>query len=129
MELGLMMRMLRGSVIVIAVCSRPPCCQRGRLAGIGGPGKWFRCRRLFVTLRRQKIVAHHQDESGVSMLYRILGRTGLKVSQLGFGAMRLPMVGEGEKAAVNRELSTPMIHRAIELGVNYFDTAVGYCNG
>lgn len=62
------------------------------------------------------------------MLYRVLGRTGLKVSQLGFGAMRLPMVGEGEKAAVNRELSTPMIHRAIELGVNYFDTAVGYCN-
>ncbi len=25
------------------------------------------------------------------MIYRTLGRTGLKVSQLGFGAMRLPM--------------------------------------
>lgn len=62
------------------------------------------------------------------MLCRTLGRTGLKVSQLGFGAMRLPMIGEGESATVNRELATPMIHRAIELGVNYFDSAVGYCN-
>lgn len=62
------------------------------------------------------------------MLYRELGRTGLKVSQLGFGAMRLPMVGEGPDARVDRALSTPMIHRAIELGVTYFDTAIGYCN-
>jgi len=61
------------------------------------------------------------------MIYRQLGRTGLKVSQLGFGAMRLPMVGEGEKATVNRELAIPMIHRAFEAGVNYIDTAVGYC--
>ncbi|MCX7018846.1 MAG: aldo/keto reductase [bacterium] len=62
------------------------------------------------------------------MIYRQLGRTGLKVSQLGFGAMRLPMVGEGEGATVNRELAIPMIHRAFEAGVNYIDTAVGYCN-
>ncbi len=62
------------------------------------------------------------------MLCRVLGRTGLKVSQLGFGAMRLPMVGQGPDARVNRELATPMIHRAIELGVTYFDSAIGYCN-
>ena len=62
------------------------------------------------------------------MIYRTLGRTGLKVSQLGFGAMRLPMTGEGEAARVNRELAVPMIHRAFEAGVNYIDTAVGYCN-
>ncbi len=48
------------------------------------------------------------------MIYRQLGKTGLKVSQLGFGAMRLPMVGEGEKALVNRELSTPMFHAAFD---------------
>ena len=29
---------------------------------------------------------------------------------------------------VNRELAIPMIHRAFEAGVNYIDTAVGYCN-
>ena len=62
------------------------------------------------------------------MIYRQLGRTGLKVSQLGFGAMRLPMVGEKENARINRELAIPMIHRAFEGGVNYIDTAVGYCN-
>ena len=62
------------------------------------------------------------------MIYRTLGKTGLKVSQLGFGAMRLPMVGEGEAAKINREKAIPMIHRAFEGGVNYIDTAVGYCN-
>jgi len=62
------------------------------------------------------------------MIYRQLGRTGLKVSQLGFGAMRLPMKGEGDGAVVDRELSTPMIHRAFQAGVNYIDSAVGYCN-
>ena len=63
------------------------------------------------------------------MIYRTLGRTGLRVSQLGFGAMRLPMIGTGEAARVDREKTIPMIHRAFEAGVNYIDTAVGYCNG
>jgi predicted aldo/keto reductase-like oxidoreductase len=62
------------------------------------------------------------------MLYRTLGRTGLKVSQLGFGAMRLPMKKEGDKDVVDRELAIPMIHRAFEAGVNYIDSAVMYCN-
>lgn len=62
------------------------------------------------------------------MIYRQLGTTGLKVSQLGFGAMRLPMVGERKDARVNDELAVPMIHRAFEAGVNYIDTAVMYCN-
>ena len=62
------------------------------------------------------------------MLYRVLGRTGLKVSQLGFGCMRLPMIGEGETSRIDRTLSTPMIRRAFESGVTYFDTAIGYCN-
>jgi uncharacterized protein len=62
------------------------------------------------------------------MIYRTLGRTGFKVSQLGFGAMRLPMTEAGENATVNRELAIPMIRRAFELGINYIDTAVGYCN-
>ena len=59
------------------------------------------------------------------MIYRTLGKTGLEVSQLGFGCMRLPMKG----GAVDRELAIPMMHRAMDAGVNYFDTAVGYLNG
>ena len=62
------------------------------------------------------------------MIYRQLGRTGLRVSQLGFGAMRLPMKEVNGTQAVDRELAIPMIHRAFEGGVNYIDTAVGYCN-
>ncbi|MHB9024729.1 MAG: aldo/keto reductase [Armatimonadota bacterium] len=62
------------------------------------------------------------------MIYRELGRTGLQVSQLGFGAMRLPMIGEGEEQRVNRELAIPMIQRAFDGGVNYIDSAVGYCH-
>ena len=62
------------------------------------------------------------------MIYRDLGKTGYKVSQLGFGAMRLPMVGEGADAQVDREKALPMLQRAFEAGVNYIDTAVGYCN-
>ena len=62
------------------------------------------------------------------MIYRQLGRTGLRVSQLGFGAMRLPMKEVDGAEVVDRELAIPMIHRAFETGVNYIDTAVGYCN-
>ncbi len=63
------------------------------------------------------------------MLYRTLGRTGLKVSQLGFGAMRLPTTGEGEDRRVDDEKAISMIHRAFEAGVNYIDTAVMYHDG
>lgn len=63
------------------------------------------------------------------MQYRKLGKTGLRVSQLGFGAMRLPMSGEGEAARIDRERAIPLIHRAFAAGVNYIDSAVMYCNG
>jgi len=62
------------------------------------------------------------------MIYRTLGRTGLKVSQLGFGAMRLPMTEIDGNEVVDRDLAIPMIHRAFEAGLNYIDSAVGYCN-
>ena len=58
------------------------------------------------------------------MQYTVLGRTGIRVSRLGFGCMRLPMRGPTE---VDRELALPLLGRAVELGVTYFDTAVGYC--
>ena len=62
------------------------------------------------------------------MIYRTLGGTGYKVSQLGFGAMRLPMTDVNDERVVDRDLAIPMIHRAFEAGVNYIDSAVGYCN-
>lgn len=53
-----------------------------------------------------------------NMQYRHMGRTGVSVSALGFGMLRLPMKG----GHVDFEQTTPMVRRAIEGGVNYIDT-------
>jgi hypothetical protein len=58
------------------------------------------------------------------MRYSLLGKTGMNVSALGFGCMRLPMKG----ALVDRDKSTPLLRRAVDLGINFFDSAIGYCN-
>ena len=47
-----------------------------------------------------------------------LGKTGIKVKQLGFGAMYLPRI--------SKEDSDITLNRALELGINYFDTAAAY---
>ncbi|MCL2357052.1 MAG: aldo/keto reductase [Defluviitaleaceae bacterium] len=60
------------------------------------------------------------------MLFNNFGKTGIKMSALGFGAMRLPMRGEGDKKEIDDDLAIPMMHRAFELGVNYIDTAPYY---
>lgn len=62
------------------------------------------------------------------MQYRVLGKTGAKISALGFGAMRLPQTNVDGKTIYDYEESIRIIHRAFELGVNYIDTAPGYCN-
>ncbi len=63
------------------------------------------------------------------MQYREFGTTGIKISALGFGAMRLPMEDKKGKSYVKEQESIKMIHRAFELGVNYIDTAYPYCDG
>ena len=60
------------------------------------------------------------------MQFKTFGNTGIKMSALGFGAMRLPMDATGKK--VDYDKATAMIHKAFESGVNYIDTAPGYCN-
>jgi predicted aldo/keto reductase-like oxidoreductase len=62
------------------------------------------------------------------MKYNEFGKTGIKMSNLGFGAMRLPMRGEGDKREINDELAIPLMQRAFDLGVNYIDTAPYYCD-
>lgn len=65
------------------------------------------------------------------MLYRPLGRTGLQVSALGLGAMRLPGF-EDPTEAVDEEKARAALaiaHRAFDLGVNYIDTAYIYASG
>ena len=50
---------------------------------------------------------------------------GLKLSRLGFGAMRLPMIGN----EIDEEQVARMVDLAMERGVNYFDTAYPYHGG
>ena len=52
------------------------------------------------------------------MEYRVLGKTGLRVSRLGLGGIPIQRIdAEGTKT---------LVHRMLELGVNYIDTARGY---
>lgn len=57
------------------------------------------------------------------MIYRDF--QGQKLSGLGFGMMRLPVV-DGNDAVVDEPLAAEMIDYAYHHGVNYFDTAWGY---
>ena len=52
------------------------------------------------------------------MEYRVLGKTGLKISRLGFGGIPIQRIdAEGTKA---------LMHQMKEAGINYIDTARGY---
>jgi len=67
------------------------------------------------------------------MQYRTLGRTGLRVSEVGVGGAQFgipnymghwdPYTEDAQRAV------SATIHRALDLGYNYFDTAPGYGNG
>ena len=62
------------------------------------------------------------------MQYREFGKTGEKISALGFGCMRFPEYQENGKNYVNQEQVDEMVREAYQKGVNYFDTAPYYCN-
>jgi aryl-alcohol dehydrogenase-like predicted oxidoreductase len=67
------------------------------------------------------------------MQTRTLGRTGLQVSEIGFGGAPAGIADYLEPwdpaGAVETESLVSAIHRAIDLGLNYFDTAPGYGDG
>ncbi len=52
------------------------------------------------------------------MEYRILGKTGLKISRMGFGGIPIQKT--------DREQTRTLIHYLMDQGVNYIDTARGY---
>lgn len=60
------------------------------------------------------------------MQYRILGRTGLLVSEIGFGAWG---IGGEMWIDSNDKESIKALQKAIELGVNFIDTALVYGDG
>ena len=62
------------------------------------------------------------------MQYRRFGNLDFRPSALGFGAMRLPLAGK-ESKDIDRDEARCMLHRAVDLGVNYVDTAYNYHGG
>jgi len=59
------------------------------------------------------------------MNYRTLGRTGWQISDIGFGAWAIG----GSWGVVDDNESMATLHRALDLGVNFFDTADVYGDG
>lgn len=57
------------------------------------------------------------------MRYRELGRSGLSVSEIGYGAWG---IGESSWVGATEDESVRALHRAVDLGVNFIDTARGY---
>ena len=57
------------------------------------------------------------------MEYRYLGRTGLKVSVIGFGTYMMPDTKDAQK------LTTDCVRELLKYGVNFFDTAEVYDTG
>ncbi len=66
------------------------------------------------------------SEWRVRMVYRDF--QGMRLSALGMGAMRLPVVN-GNDAEIDSAATEEMVAYAMEHGVNYYDTAWGYHNG
>lgn len=65
------------------------------------------------------------------MQYTTLGHTGLVVSRLAFGAMTF---GEGQLVPgvtndIDQTLADQMVGRALDAGINLFDTADAYTGG
>lgn len=63
------------------------------------------------------------------MEYVNLGKTGLKVSRICLGCMGFGSERGGIKANVGEEEARKVIKRALELGINFFDTANYYSLG
>lgn len=62
------------------------------------------------------------------MPYRWLGRSGLRVSNVGLGTWKMGYPETGDGARVDEKTSLAILDRAVELGVTFWDTANRYNN-
>ncbi len=70
------------------------------------------------------------EQTPEAMVYRENPRNGDKVSLLGFGCMRWPMIKDADgKDIIDQDAVNEMVDYAIEHGVNYFDTSPAYLQG
>jgi len=63
------------------------------------------------------------------MMYRDFGKTGVKISRLGFGAMRLPEKKVNDASELDMDEAVRIMQHGFEQGINYVDTAYFYHDG
>ncbi len=84
--------------------------------------------------KEEKSVEPRPNRELGEMTLRTNPNTGDKVSLLGFGMMRLPVVAggtarENPDSPIDQEAVNQMVDYALAHGVNYFDTSPAYCQG
>ena len=89
---------------------------------------------VFYGCKPERKSADHYNIGEVpldKMTYRTNPSTGDKVSLLGYGCMRWPLMPapDGNGEIIDQEAVNTLVDYAIEHGVNYFDTAPVYCQG
>jgi Aldo/keto reductase family len=77
---------------------------------------------LLYTTGKETILAERIE----NMEYRALGRTGWKISAIGFGAWG---IGGNDWGSTDDKTSLAALNQAIDLGVNFIDTADVYGDG
>lgn len=82
------------------------------------PNKQLNRADLFYGRENVRIIVVDLFIQEENMEYRTLGKTGLNVSVVGFGGIPVQRVSAVEAAAI--------VNRALDLGINFFDTARGY---
>ncbi|MBO4624128.1 MAG: aldo/keto reductase [Bacteroidales bacterium] len=71
-----------------------------------------------------------EKEGAEQMLMRENPKNGDRISALGFGCMRWPMIKDADgKDVIDQEAVNEMVDYAIEHGINYFDTSPAYLQG
>ena len=77
----------------------------------------------------KKTASSSPEEGPEEMVYRENPANGDKVSLLGFGCMRWPMVDKDGGRVIDQDAVNEMVDYALEHGINYFDTSPAYLMG
>lgn len=78
---------------------------------------------------RTPTTADGEEPADGAMTMRTNPNTGDRVSLLGYGMMRLPMLEGDDSSTIDQDMVNQQVDYAIAHGVNYFDTSPAYCQG
>jgi len=81
--------------------------------------------KIVQTRDRKYLTSRYREEEGC-MHYRQLGSTGLEISEVGFGTWS---IGKSAWLGAEDDESVRTLHKAIDLGLNFMDTALAYGEG